>query len=108
MGATERDLVHLVDDFRAQLPQIPLTLKLGKYYSNLIRLARDLHIAGADGLVLFNTMVDVDVEREQIVSGPVLSHAEEMADSLRYVAMVRGAVPDVGLALSTEAGVVQI
>lgn len=104
-GTPEEQLVKLVGMVRKQLPSVPLTLKLGKYFTNIIRLARDLKMAGADAIVLFNRtyMPDIDIDRLVITSGPQLSHPSDFSDTLRFASLVHGGVPDLSLALSTGA-----
>lgn len=101
-GASEEDLVQMVRALREQLDDTPIIIKLSKYYTNVIRLCRDLKLAGADGVVLFNRtfMPDIDIEKEKITVGSVLSHESSYSDTLRYAALVRGAVPELSIALS--------
>lgn len=105
-GEEEEQLVHMVHSVREAVPsEVPITVKLGRYYSNLIRLARDLHVAGVDGLVLFNRsyLPDIDLEKEKIISGPTLSSGGEFYDTLRFASLVHGAVRELSLALSSGA-----
>lgn len=104
-GKPEENLINLVGAVKKQLPDIPLTLKLGKYFTNFIRLARDLKMAGADAIVLFNRtyMPDIDIDKEKITPGPQLSNASDFSDTLRFAGLVHGGVPDLSLALSTGA-----
>lgn len=104
-GESEEDLIKMVRGLRKVLPHTPLIIKLSKYYTNVIRLARDLKLAGADAVVLFNRtfMPDIDIEREEISRGSVLSHEGSYSDTLRYAALIRGGVPDLSIALSNGA-----
>ncbi|MDN4754484.1 dihydroorotate dehydrogenase-like protein [Porphyromonadaceae bacterium W3.11] len=104
-GAAEATLTDLVRSVRKQMPNTPITLKLSKYYTNIIRLANDLYSAGADGLVLFNRsyMPDIDIERETIINGAVFSDASDYSNSLRYAALIHGGVRELSLSLSTGA-----
>lgn len=101
-GTSEEELVQMVRALREQLDDTPIIIKLSKYYTNVIRLCRDLKLAGADGVVLFNRtfMPDIDIEKEKITVGSVLSHESSYSDTLRYAALVRGAVPELSIALS--------
>lgn len=104
-GQSEEELANLVSALRKQLPNVPITIKLGKHYTNIIRLARSLHLAGADGVVLFNRtyMPDIDIEKEAIINGPVFSQPADYSESLRYAALVRGGVSELGISLSSGA-----
>lgn len=104
-GEPEQQLVDLVKAVKTVMPKVPLTLKLSRHYTNIVKLARDLHLAGADGVVLFNRsyMPDIDIDKEVITSGAVFSEASDFSESLRYAALVHGGVGDLGLGLSTGA-----
>ena len=104
-GTAEENLVKLTKDIVASGITVPVTLKLSKHYTNLLRLARDLNIAGAKGLVFFNRsyVPDIDIDTEKLVSGPVFSSEQDLSDGLRYAALVRGAVPALSLSLSSGA-----
>lgn len=104
-GEAENELVELVTALRKQMPDVALTLKLGRHYTNIVRLARDLSMAGADGVVLFNRtyMPDIDIEAEAIVNGPIFSEAADYSESLRYAALVKGGVQGLGIGLSSGA-----
>jgi dihydroorotate dehydrogenase (fumarate) len=82
---------------------IPVIIKLGKGFSNIPGLVNRLKINGAAGVVLFNRYYspDIDIERLKVVSGSVFSTTEELGDTLRWTAIVAGAVPDISIAAST-------
>ena len=104
-GTAEKNLVRLIDTLTQSGIRVPVILKLSKYYTNILRLARDLHIAGAGGLVLFNRSYfpDIDIENEKLVSGPVFSQEQDFSDGIRYAALIHGAVPNLSLSLSSGA-----
>lgn len=104
-GDSEEDLLKMVRMLREQLGTTPIIIKLSKYYTNIIRLARDLKMAGADAVVLFNRtfMPDIDIEKEEIKVGSILSHEGSYSDALRFAALVKGGVSDLSIALSNGA-----
>ncbi len=104
-GTAEEALVTLTREISSGNSGIPVILKLSKYYTNLLRLSRDLNIAGAKGLVFFNRSYfpDIDIDNEKLVAGPVFSSAQDFSDGLRYAALVHGAVPALSLCLSSGA-----
>ena len=59
--------------------QIPISVKLSPYFTNLTRFARRLDQAGADGLVLFNRFQqpDIDLESLEVVPRPTLSLVDD-------------------------------
>lgn len=104
-GTAEKGLVQMVADLTKALPRVPVTLKLSKYYTNIISLCRSLSISGAEGVVLFNRSYfpDIDIHNEAIVSGPIFSSETDLLDGIRYTSLVRGAVPDLSIAISSGA-----
>lgn len=101
-GRAEENLVRLTNEVSDKTHGAPVILKLSKQYTNLLRLSRDLHIAGAKGLVFFNRSYspDIDINNEKPVSGPVFSQEQDFSDCLRFAALVKGAVPALSLSLS--------
>ncbi|HUI42022.1 MAG TPA: dihydroorotate dehydrogenase-like protein [Terriglobia bacterium] len=73
---------------------IPLAVKLNSQFSALPNFARRLHLAGADGLVLFNRFYqpDFDLERLETMPAVALSNPQELLLRLHWVAMLSGHV----------------
>lgn len=69
---------------------IPIALKMSYYFSSLAKTALKLSWTGISGLVLFNRFYspDIDVEKMEVVPGFVFSKPEDIALSLRWVAML--------------------
>ncbi len=70
--------------------KIPVSLKISHYFSALSQTAQKLSWAGISALVLFNRFysVDIDIERFEIKPAHVFSSPDEIATSLRWVAML--------------------
>ena len=81
---------------------IPLAVKVGPYFSSMGHTARQLVVAGADGLVLFNRFYQPDIDLEELEVSPnlVLSSPVEMRLVLRWMAILRGRV-EASLAATT-------
>lgn len=81
--------------------RIPLSVKLSPYYSSLPHLARQIHHAGANGLVLFNRFYQPDLNIEDLDVEPklFLSTSSELLLRLRWMAVLFGVTP-MSLALS--------
>jgi dihydroorotate dehydrogenase (fumarate) len=96
--------VSILKKVRTQV-SIPIILKIGKSFSNIPGLVHQLKLHGAQGVVLFNRYYrpDIDIHKMQIVSGEVFSASAELSDTLRWTALVAGAVP--GISLSSSCGV---
>lgn len=69
---------------------IPLSLKVSYYFSGLANTFRELSWTGIDGMVLFNRFFspDIDIDTMKVTSSFIFSTPEELAISLRWVAML--------------------
>jgi dihydroorotate dehydrogenase (fumarate) len=81
---------------------IPIIVKMGKTIGNLPGLVKKLKALGTNGVVLFNRFYqpDIDIDKEEIVSGPVFSNPSDFSDTLRWTAIVSGKVPEFDIACS--------
>jgi len=81
---------------------IPVSLKISYYFSNLATMITRLGSTGIKGLVLFNRFYcpDIDIENFQLTSGNVLSTPGDLSLSLRWIAIMAKRV-DCDLAAST-------
>ncbi len=71
---------------------IPVSLKIGYYFSSLARIALKLSETGIAGLTLFNRPYnpDIDIEKLQISASNMFSNDSEYSHSLRWVALLAG------------------
>lgn len=81
--------------------KIPFSVKLSPFYSSLPNLAKSIHLAGANGLVLFNRFYQPDLDIEDLNVEPkiFLSTSSELLLRLRWMAILYGKTP-LSLALS--------
>lgn len=90
-GADENEKIYfdLVESVMKQVT-IPVSLKISYYFSGLAKFTRQLSWTGIKGLVLFNRFFspDIDINNFKVISTNVFSHPEELAISLRWVAML--------------------
>lgn len=75
-----------------QSVSIPVSVKLGDYFTSIPNIVRRLEEAGADAVVLFNRFyqMDIDIEKMVLKQGYTLSSRTNMTQSLRWVAIVSG------------------
>jgi len=73
---------------------IPVSVKIGPYFSALANMAKRLDKAGADGLVLFNRFYQADIDLETLTMVPnlLLSTSYDMRLPLRWVGVLYGNV----------------
>ena len=83
---------------------IPVSVKISPYFSNLGQVVKNLEANGADGVVLFNrfSTPDIDIQNMKVTHGDILSHASDMANSLRWIAIL---AKRVNLSLAASTGV---
>lgn len=73
---------------------IPFSLKIGSHFSGMANMIKNLTDEGASGFVLFNRFYqpDVDIEKLSIIPAKILSAPQEMALSLRWIALLSGEI----------------
>ncbi len=95
-----------VNDLKAvkESVTIPVSIKLGPYFSAFANMAKRLEDAGADGLVLFNRFYqpDIDLESKEIAPSLELSNSFEKRLPLRWIAMLR---PHLKCSLAATTGI---
>lgn len=99
--ALEDNYIQLVQDIRQKI-QLPIAVKLSPFITALPNFARQLHQAGANGLVLFNRFYqpDFDLENLEVTPNLVLSNSHEVRLPLRWIAILHGKV-DLDFALTS-------
>ena len=86
-----------------EVVNIPVIIKMGKYFSHIVSLVNCLHQAGADGVVLFNRFYqpDIDIVKLQMTSGNVFSSSADISDTLRWAGIITGRLPETSVAACT-------
>lgn len=99
----ERRYLDLVAEVR-QAVSFPLAVKIGPFFSSMANMAHRLVDAGADGLVLFNRILQPDIDLETLRVDPTLhlSTSEELRLPLRWIAILRG---DLKASLAATTGI---
>ncbi len=69
---------------------IPVSVKISPYFSNLGKVILRLEEFGTDGVVLFNrfSSPDIDIDNLKITAADVFSTPQEIANSLRWIAIM--------------------
>ncbi len=86
---TEKIYFDIINKLTSEI-SIPVTLKISHYFSNLASVIKKLSETNIKGLVLFNKFFspDFDIEEEKLISTYVLSNPQDLAMSLRWIAMM--------------------
>lgn len=89
----ENDYFELVRELKHSI-RIPLAVKLSHFFTAPVNLARNLDLAGASGLVLFNRFYqpDFDIELLEITPRLSLSNSRELLLRLHWTALIYGHV----------------
>jgi len=87
----EDQQVDLIGTVKAAV-SIPVSIKLSHFYTNPVNAIQRMDKAGASGFVLFNRMLepDIDLETQKHIVPFNLSHDTDYRMSLRYAALLEG------------------
>lgn len=83
--------------------RIPVAMKIGSNFTNLVGFVDKLYANGASGVVLFNRFYepDINVEDLNFTSSNIYSSPSDIRHSLRWVGIVSGKVRNIDIAAST-------
>ncbi len=100
----EQMYYDVVKQIKAKV-NIPIIVKIGRYYTNIIAFVEKLKAYGADAVTLFNRFYepDIDINRIELKSAKVFSVPEELHTTLRWTGILAG--KDKKLQLSASTGV---
>lgn len=84
---------------------IPVSIKLGYYFTNIYSIATKLVESGVDALVLFNRFLhpDININTFQVIDDNSISLPEELNISMRWIALLSG--NKIGCELAASTGV---
>jgi dihydroorotate dehydrogenase (fumarate) len=71
---------------------LPVSVKIGYYFSSLAQSVKKLSESGIKGLVLFNRPynTDIDIDKIELSHGPIYSTPEEYTHTLRWMSILSG------------------
>lgn len=83
--------------------KIPVSIKLGNHFTNLLAVVDRIYALGVRGVVLFNRFYepDIDIERMKLTTADVFSNASDLRHVLRWIALVSDRVSLVDISAST-------
>ena len=101
-GEYEQLHIDILKEVKSKV-KIPVTLKLGQRFSNIVGVVNQLKANQVDGVVLFNRFYqpDIDIHKMQFTSGTVFSCSSDFSNTIRWIGIVSGKVPNLNLAAST-------
>jgi dihydroorotate dehydrogenase (fumarate) len=83
----------IINEVKKQV-SIPVSVKTSFYFSNLLQMLGRISESGVKGMVLFNRFYspDIDIDAMRVTSANILSHPEDLALTLRWIAIMSGRV----------------
>lgn len=87
----------------AEAVEIPVSVKLGARFTNIVHLCREIYYRGAKGVVMFNRFYEPDIQTDTLAIGSSdpLSEHSELRNVLRSVAMVSSEAEALDVAAAT-------
>jgi dihydroorotate dehydrogenase (fumarate) len=98
----EKLYLDIAEKVRSRV-SIPVIMKLGQNFTNLINLVDLLYHRGINGVVLFNRFYspDININELKMTTSEVFSSPTDLRYSLRWVAIVSSIIEQVDIAAST-------
>ena len=83
--------------------KIPVAMKIGNNFTNLVGMVDKLSANGASAVVMFNRFYepDIDLETLEMTAASIYSSPVDIRQSLRWTGIVSGKVPKINIAAST-------
>ena len=100
----EATYFEVIDDLKMKI-KIPVAVKIGYYFTNPLRMVKELYNHKANAAVLFNRFYesDIDIEKMVMKAGEVFSRPSDLRLSLRWVSLISAQMPEMELSASTGA-----
>ena len=101
---TEKLYFQLIEKLK-KVVTIPVALKIGFRFSNVLYMIDQFYLRGVDGLVMFNRFYepDIDINTMEIVPASIFSSGNERRYVLRWIAMASS--QDIRIDISATTGV---
>lgn len=98
----EQHYLKIISEVK-KMVKIPVSVKIGYYYTNLVSMADKLVANGADALVLFNRFYepDINLDKLEMTSSDVFSSSADIRRSLRWIGLISSQLPKVEIAAGT-------
>lgn len=83
--------------------KIPIAVKIGYRFSNLLYMIDQFYLRGVEGVVLFNRFYepDIDINKMEIVPASIFSSESERRNIVRWIAMTSAQNIDIDISAST-------
>lgn len=87
----EQNYISILQAVKSEV-NIPVSIKLSPFFSNMANMSKKLVEAGVNGLVLFNRFYqpDINIEELEVVTNVLLSTPQAMRLPMRWIAILYG------------------
>jgi dihydroorotate dehydrogenase (fumarate) len=101
-GADIEKVYYDITEMVKKSVNVPVAVKLAPYFTSMANMARMLERRGADALVLFNRLyqLDIDIEKLDLAPGYKFSSPGEINVPLRWISLLAGRI-EIDIAAST-------
>jgi dihydroorotate dehydrogenase (fumarate) len=101
---SEKLYFDLIEKIKATI-KIPVALKIGFRFSNILYMIDQFYMRGIEGVVMFNRFYepDIDINKMEVIPASVFSHETERRYVLRWIAMA--SAQDIKIDISASTGV---
>ena len=101
---SEKLYFDLIENLKKSV-KIPLVLKIGFRFSNILYMIDQFYIRGIEGVVMFNRYYepDIDINKMEIIPASILSQENERRYVLRWIGMA--SAQDIKIDISASTGV---
>jgi len=83
--------------------RIPVSVKIGFYFTNLVAMAEKLMANGAGAVTMFNRFYepDINIDKLELTASEVFSSPSDIRRTLRWIGLVNAVLPKLEIAAST-------
>ncbi|MBN2683382.1 MAG: dihydroorotate dehydrogenase-like protein [Bacteroidales bacterium] len=98
----EKTYFEILEKVKAST-KLPVAVKIGQQFSNILYLVNQLHYRKADAVVLFNRFYEPDINATKLEmdSASVFSHPSDLRHSLRWIGIISDKIEKIDIAGST-------
>jgi len=102
-GANYEEVYLTLAEKLSQRITIPLSFKLGNYFTNPLNIIQQLLFRKVRGVVLFNRFYapDIDINDMRLKAAEIFSNPSDIRSSLRWVGMTSHLLPQIDISAST-------
>ena len=101
---SEKIYIELIEKLKKEI-KIPIAVKIGFRFSNILHMIDQLYMRGVSGVVMFNRFYepDIDLKSLEIIPASIFSNESERRYVLRWIAMASS--QDIKIDISATTGV---